>query len=248
MGLSYQGSKRRLIPALKEIARERSRSHRFYVEPFLGGANAICANVHGLPMILNDAHGELIALYRALRDGWEPPAAISRSEYEAARRRDPALETHVIAWRLLAASAKSRYDTSWAKDPRRNGDLYAPYSKPQAAAAKKLGAALKGAELFDVSYDRLRIPAGSYVYCDPPYKGTAEYKVSGFDSDAFYEWAEKTASEYGRTVIVSEYTAPSHWPVIHRQELLATIGKSNNAKRLEKVFLVRPRRRIISHG
>lgn len=248
MGLSYQGSKRRLMPALQSIARERSRDCRFYVEPFLGGANSIAANVYGLPMILSDAHGELIALYTALRDGWEPPAVITRSEYEAARRRDPDLPTHVIAWRLLAASAKSRYDTSWAKDPRRNGDLIAPYSKPQAEAARKLGLALKGAELHALSYERLKIPSGSYVYCDPPYKGTAEYKVSGFDSEAFYEWAEKTASEFGRTVIVSEYQAPDHWPVIHRQELLATIGKSNNAKRLEKVFLVRARRRFISHG
>lgn len=248
MGLAYQGSKRRLLPILSDIARTHSRGCSAYVEPFLGGANAIDANVHRLPMILADANGELIALYRALVDGWIPPMQVSRSEWLEAKGRPEGLPLHVVGWRLLMASGRYRYDnTMFQTDPGKRGDLVSRPLKQHVERGVYLGAVMRSATLLAASYEALDIPAGAYVYCDPPYKGTADYGGKDFDSEAFYSWAEKTASEYGRVVVVSEYSAPSHWPLLHSQELLQTIGKANT-KRTERLYLARAKTGVVLHG
>lgn len=53
-------------------------------------------------------------------------------------------------------------------------------------------------------YRAVKIPAGSVVYCDIPYVGTAGYNGETFDHGAFYEWAERQTA----TLIISEYTMP----------------------------------------
>ena len=42
------------------------------------------------------------------------------------------------------------------------------------------------------------------IYCDIPYKNTAEYSDGGFDHESFYDWAEKQREP----VIISEYAMP----------------------------------------
>lgn len=51
-----------------------------------------------------------------------------------------------------------------------------------------------------LSYEQVPIKSNSIVYCDPPYKGTAEYNVS-FDHDKFYKWCVSSPFP----VFVSEY-------------------------------------------
>ena len=43
------------------------------------------------------------------------------------------------------------------------------------------------------------------IYCDIPYKNTAEYSDGGFDHKSFYDWAEKQREP----VIISEYALPA---------------------------------------
>lgn len=41
-------------------------------------------------------------------------------------------------------------------------------------------------EFHNTSYEKLEIPTGAVIYCDPPYRGTADYKgVDPFDFDKF---------------------------------------------------------------
>ena len=247
MGLAYQGSKRRLLPVLKDLARKHSAGCSFYVEPFLGGANAIEANVYGLPMMLSDGNADLVCLYKALVDGWVPPDRVTRAEFLAAKRRDPSIPPHEIVWRLWMASFQKRYDTMFQTDPGKRGDLISRDLSKHAREAVYLGRVLAKATLVHSSYADLVIPSGAYVYCDPPYKGTADYAGKSFDSEAFYKWAESTASGYGRVVVVSEYNAPAHWPEVHRQELRSTVGMKHG-DRTERVFLARSTSAVVFHG
>lgn len=48
---------------------------------------------------------------------------------------------------------------------------------------------IKKANFSNLSYDNLEFLPGSFIYCDPPYKGTTGYNNKNFDHDKFYQWA-----------------------------------------------------------
>ena len=91
---------------------------------------------------------------------------------------------------------------------------------------------LQSLEVHSGDYRAVNIPDNSVVYCDIPYRGTAEYIAGTFDHDAFYEWA--LSRPY--PVFVSEYAMPSEfvcvWDIKHRCILS---GTANNAV-TEKLF------------
>ena len=82
-------------------------------------------------------------------------------------------------------------------------------------------------------YRDVAIPAGAVVYCDPPYKDSAEY-LCEFDHDAFYEWLRTRDFP----VYVSEYTMPDDfvkvWGKMMRSQLSAT---SNSTPAPEGLYL-----------
>ena len=53
------------------------------------------------------------------------------------------------------------------------------------------------------SYKDVKIAPDSVIYCDIPYRGTAEY-IGGFNHDEFYSWCEQQTE----LVIISEYDMP----------------------------------------
>ena len=59
-------------------------------------------------------------------------------------------------------------------------------------------------QLFRGDYRSVKIQPDSLIYCDIPYKGTAEYQGGGFGYESFYEWAEMQSEP----VIISEYAMP----------------------------------------
>ena len=63
--------------------------------------------------------------------------------------------------------------------------------------------------------------SNSVIYCDPPYRGTAEYADNGFNHNEFDDWVRKLKYD----VFISEYDAPF--------EKIASFGKLgllNNSK------------------
>lgn len=60
-----------------------------------------------------------------------------------------------------------------------------------------------------LSYEQVKIPESSIVYCDPPYKGTAEY-LTEFNHTDFWNWVRESK----HPVFVSEYTVPHDFKVI----------------------------------
>lgn len=64
---------------------------------------------------------------------------------------------------------------------------------------------LERLQRFRGDYRSVKIQPDSLIYCDIPYKNTAEYSDGGFDYEAFYDWAEKQREP----VIISEYAMPA---------------------------------------
>ena len=73
----------------------------------------------------------------------------------------------------------------------------------------------------DLPYDEV------IIYCDPPYRGTAEYTDGGFNYKEFDEWVRKLKYD----VFISEYNTPF--------EKIASFGKLsllNNSKETKKTL------------
>lgn len=88
-------------------------------------------------------------------------------------------------------------------------------------------------ETSNISYADYAYRDGDVVYCDPPYKNTADYGIK-FDSDSFWEWARTR----NYPVYVSEYHAPNDFVSIWNKEKCSILNsKSPTAPRTEHLFV-----------
>ena len=109
---------------------------------------------------------------------------------------DPALVGYVG----FALSYSGKWFGGWCRDSKGQRD----YVSESFRNAKEQFPKLSGVMFENCSYDKLDIPKNSTIYCDPPYKGTTEYKNGKFDHDKFYDWCIYNARN-GCKVFVSEY-------------------------------------------
>lgn len=96
---------------------------------------------------------------------------------------------------------------------------------------------LQRLQVYRLDYRDVKIPAGSLVYADPPYRGTASYVCGVFNHDVFYEWCLEQPFD----IYISEYSMPTDFHEVlairHRSRLCA------NAKNavVERLYCNHPR-------
>ena len=94
---------------------------------------------------------------------------------------------------------------------------------------------LQQLELYSINYNEVSIPEGAVIYCDPPYKGTAEYKEGSFNHAEFWEWCRQQSKTH--KIYISEYNAPPDFmPVLVFEQRSTLSATSNNTATLEKLF------------
>lgn len=85
------------------------------------------------------------------------------------------------------------------------------------------------------SYDMVDIKPNSVVYCDIPYRATAQYNDIQFDYDKFYDWcmAQK------EPLFISEYEMPEKYfiCIAARRKKVLLNANSNSMSRVEKLFI-----------
>jgi site-specific DNA-adenine methylase len=88
------------------------------------------------------------------------------------------------------------------------------------------------------SYNEIEIPEDAIIYCDPPYKGTAEYKEGSFNHVEFWDWVREKSKT--NKIYISEYSAPKDFISILEFAQKSTLGgggqKHNNQPK-ECVFV-----------
>lgn len=232
--MQYMGGKHRqasrIVPILRDLARGKVR----YLEPFLGGA-AIAERMAGVcsKIELADAHADLVLMWQAILDGWNPPTQVTRDEYAALRTAEPSA---LRGFAGFGCSFGGKWFGGYASNAR--GDDF--------CGAARRGVLRKAARLreadavvFRADYRELVPGAGDLVYCDPPYSSVTGYAaIEPFDSDAF--WATmKTWAGNGATVVVSEYTAPQGVVQLWSGEATVSLRKDDNRRpATEKLFHV----------
>lgn len=95
---------------------------------------------------------------------------------------------------------------------------------------------LQSLEIFTGDYRAVKIPDNAVVYCDIPYKGTAEYTAGDFDHAAFYEWALSRPFP----VYVSEYSCPEGFICVYEMKHRSILSSSANNSVTERLFCSKP--------
>jgi DNA adenine methylase len=230
--MRYMGSKRAHFKEYYPVIEKFRQPGQVWVEPFVGGANSI-DKVPGL-RFANDLHPHLVAMWKALQDGWEPPDEVSEFEYN--RLKKLALKGHppdpLLGFVGFGCAFGGKWFDTYARDD--TGVNYAAQTK---RTLQKQIAAMPKNEVFffNGSYDKVPLPPNSFIYCDPPYAETAGYSVGGFDHRRFWKWANAMVAQ-GHTVLVAEYTAPPDWVPIWQKAVKGRLSSVQVTQSVEKIF------------
>lgn len=172
-----------------------------YWEPFIGGGSVFEQMAPNfLTAFGSDVHPDLILMYQALLDGWEPPSEITELEYRVLRDSYPSPER---AFAGFACSFGGKWFGGYARSSDRED-----YAGEARRGLLRFQLAVRRTEVgFGCSSYLRGFPApGTIIYCDPPYAGTTGYSgVAPFNPVVFWDTAEYWAKDRGCHVYVSEY-------------------------------------------
>jgi DNA adenine methylase len=242
--MQYLGGKSRLAKAIAAVVAPRG----LWWEPFCGGLSVSVQLAKYGPGIVSDVNPALMALYQAVRDGWQPPTSVSREQYDAAKRLPDSDPMKAFCGFGLSFGAKWFAGADVApRDifPRGLRATRDPVRGAREALLRDLPALsareLRCASFFSIMPGSLSLDA---IYCDPPYAGTTDYAaVAPIDHAAFWarcrEWARYTR------VFVSEYSSARTgcdlvWSCQH-----STQARGGNVKdRVERLWRVYPREQL----
>ena len=228
--MKYLGGKHRQskhIAGILELA-----SGGAYWEPFLGGgsvAAAVARTEAFDTMHLSDLHVDLAMMWQASLDGWLPPEHVSEDEYAALKLADPSAERGFVGF---TCSFAAKWFAGYARGAGRN---YA--AEGGSGLAKKVVPlqAVANVTVTNRGYADVTPAPGDVLYLDPPYADTTGYSTGGFDSAAFWAWAQAHA-ENGVRVFVSEFKAPDGWRAVWSVERTATSDVNTSKVDVESLY------------
>ena len=207
--MQYMGGKVRIAKYLVPVLQERLKDKETFVDLFCGSCNIISA-IKAPNRIANDLHKELIALHKAVQQGWIPPSVVTEEDYKQAKQ----AEDHLKAFIGFGCSFSGKYFGEYARN--KIGHNYAKSAKN---TLLKKHQNMKDVQFCNCFYGDVVLPSNSLVYCDIPYKGTTEYSTTKFNHEEFYSWCKDMKAK-GHDVLVSEYlcNVPEGWEVIWKHE------------------------------
>lgn len=227
--MKYMGSKARHAKEMLPIILKDRKPGQLYVEPFVGGANMI-DKVSG-NRLGADIHEYLIAMWKEASKGWIPPEHITEAEYRDMMKNKTSYPAHLVGYVGFSMSYGGRWFEGWRRDSQGKRN----YAAESFRGAVKQFPLIKDVSFVHTSYDKLKIPEISIIYCDPPYKGTKQYKDK-LDYEKFYGWCRAKRQE-GHTIFISEYEMPEDFVCVWSKEVTNSLTKDTGAKKgIEKLF------------
>ena len=233
--MRYLGGKSRLGKQIAYVINQIRTPGQPYWEPFCGSC-WVTIHVHDNgPRYCSDGCYELIEMWKALQDGWQPPRVVSEEMYADAK--DGKFAPALTAFIGFGCSWGGKFFRGYAR-PNKHHTNYA--SESVNSLSDKL-VHLDGVRFLYLDYKNPPPGVGFMIYADPPYAGTEGYNrrlnipFSTFD---FWKHARAWAAA-GHTVIVSEYNAPADFVCVREMATrtdLETIGGGKDP-RIERLFM-----------
>lgn len=229
--MRYLGGKTQIS---KELAAQvnRYRNGKAFWDPFCGSlAMSVALGDKGL---VSDISPPLINLYKAIEAGWDPPAVLSREEWEKAKHLPDTNPLKGFAG--FGCSFRGLYFSGYA------GGYVGPVSNPGAQAARQVllrdveKLAKRNCTIQCLDFFEVEPNAERFLYLDPPYQGTQSYAgTPTFDYQRFVqrvlEWAR-----FG-PVCVSEYAFPLG-KCVWEKSRARKLAVSSGTRAIEKLFVI----------
>ena len=237
--MKYMGSKRRIAKHILPIILKSRKPEQWYVEPFVGGGNAI-EKVDGRRLAADSSRSVISAL-QFIRDGDIPKnnQEFTEDDYNVAtalaKQGLLGRNSGLHCYALIAFSFGAKWLGGWSRGTNSKG-VQRDYVAEQYRANIKQKPLLQGVVFECSGYDALTIPNDSIIYCDPPYENTTKYP-DDFDHYKFWEWC-RSMTKQGHKVFVSEYTAPADFICVWEKELGCSVSRvGSNKKAIERLFV-----------
>jgi DNA adenine methylase len=227
--MRYMGGKTRIAKQLAEVIDQYRQPGQLVWDAFCGGLSVSVALSKNGPVLSSDACAPLISLYKAVQNGWEPPAEVSKETYLAAKTlpdTDP-----MKAFCGFGCSFGGKWFAGYAKG------FNGPLTYPQ-LAARNVKSNVSKCSSFDCIDFNITVagPCDFIFYLDPPYSGTTGYSgVKKFDHNAFVS----TIASWSRytSLFVSEYSLPIG-TVVWERASTGTLGIDHGVPHVEKLFYI----------
>ena len=224
--MRYAGSKNKVAKELLPTILHHRKENQWWVEPFAGTYN-VTTKVRGR-RIANEINKYIVALFKSILSGWEPPDEITEEQYKQIQQDRDGYPDHLVGFVGFGCSFGGKWFAGYAR-----GSDYCGKAK---RACEKKCKRLKGVQLECGDYRDLVIPEESLIYCDPPYQSTISYDAVGeFDHVVFWDWIREKSDE-GHTVFVSEYSAPKDFVCVWDKRVKVTVSL-DVYEAVEKLFV-----------
>lgn len=233
----YIGSKRRVAKFILPYITKYLTEDRWYVEPFCGGCNMLETVVHG-KRIAADNSLPLIEVFKRLQSGESLPDYISKEEYYRVKADKESYEPWYVGFLAFLCSFRGFAWSGYISSGYGKDGKWADVQRQLINNFLKQREKIQGVKFVCSSYEKLEIPEGSVVYCDPPYSNKTGYAKNGksdFDTEKFFEWCRRKTAE-GCDVLISEYTAPADFTELWNGEINMNVG-SKAHRVVEKLFV-----------
>lgn len=201
--MQYFGGKSRISKQVAKYINTHTHVDQ-YVEPFCGACN-VATKVNIKKKVLNDKHPYLIAMWKALQNGWIPPTKIEADEYYYMKSNRSEFPMELCGFVGFACAFGGVWNAGYARDKKGDGDFNNPYARIGYNSVLKKIEKIRDAEFLNTDFYSLNF-YNSLIYCDPPYKNTSPYnkKLLGeFPYDKFIDWVKIQSKK--NIVLVSEY-------------------------------------------
>lgn len=237
--MRYLGGKSKISRILVAAIRPHMRGRAFW-DAFCGGLSmSLELSAAAGAGLVTDANPALIALYRAVAAGWNPPELVSLEMYEAAKAlpdTDP-----MKAYVGFGCSFGGKWFGGYARSNKPSGEPRNHANESRRNLLEEVPE-LVGRKCEIACVDFLAVepkPIGLVLYLDPPYQGTTGYgALSAFDYPKFYQraidWSRHT------DVFISEYACPVGRCVLEFGHTLSVSGGAESDARTERLYHLAP--------
>lgn len=236
--MRYMGGKSRIAKHLAAVIDEHREPGQLVWDAFCGGLSMSVALSKKGPVYSTDICAPLIALYKAVQNGWDPPTEVSKETWEAAKKLPDSDPMKAFCGFGCSFGGKWFAGYAQAKPIVEKGVARTKVNNYAGNSAKLLLQKLKS----DFKVECLSFmhvtpgPEFPLIYCDIPYGGTTGFSGAGeFDRGLFIahvvQWSEFS------DIFVSEYEFPLG-QVVWSKALDSRVNvKSGSAKKsVEKLY------------
>ena len=247
--MKYMGSKARIAPFISEKINNIALCEgiKDYYEPFMGGCS-VGEQVLIENKYMSDSNITIVELFKKAQTDMFDFNYISKEEWykiKADRFTFNTYEPWQVGWAGLACSFRGRPFSAYAGiyTDKANGKERNPQLEAYNALISEIPL-ISSMKFTCCDYKDIGRPLHSIIYCDAPYRGTAQYQmVDKFNFDEYDAWLLKMAKD--NLVLISEYSMigrlSSSFELLETWNLQSSIGSghSDDVSNMECLYYVK---------